>query len=385
MEEMGEYTYTITAKTLKGNKSVSKEYKITAIAPEYVSDYFIKSKIELTEYEEELVFKAQENGAKLSFINPLPLANYSLKFNIPQAYKNFGKFTMTFSDRFVSSEKVTVECVPSGNTSLFYLNGQPVKSDSGFGGKDFSISFNNLSLYNVGYEIGVIQTYDNGEPFVGFSSGFIYVDFEFSQLSGDAGFIIKTLGNHSYFEEDATDISAPILNISSEIKPIIYIGQVIQLPTITAYDVFEGEKSVNVRVLLNGEEVPIVNNSFAVTDFGTYVLRMETTDSTGHRTLSNKNMYCYNQTGPTITVLGKMPTECTLNKRVQLVDAKAVDYYGEEVEVDVFVLKKGGAHVMLDEENGFVPTQETEYVVWYTAKDKDYNTTIIKFTVRCKK
>ncbi len=381
----GEFTYTLTAKTLKGNKSVSKSYTITAIAPEFVSDYFIKNKIDFTEYEEELVFKAQENGATLSFINPLPTMNYTLKFNIPEPYKNFGKLKMTFYDRFAAKERVTVECVPSGKTSLIYLNGQEVKSDSGFGGKDFSFSFKNNALYNVGYEVGKIETYDNGEPFVGFSSDFIYVDFEFSELSGDAGLIIKTLGNHSYFEDDATDISAPILNIGSEIKSIIYIGQIIKLPTITAYDVFEGEKSVSVRVLLNGKDVPIVNNSFAVTDFGTYVLRMETIDSTGHRTFSNKNMYCYNQTGPTLTVLDRVPTEWTVDKRLQLAEAKAVDYFGEEVEVDIFVLKKGGAYVMLDDNNGFTPTEETEYVVWYTAKDKDYNTTIIKFTVRCKK
>lgn len=389
ISEKGEFTYTLTAKTLKGNKSVSQDYTITAIEPEFVSDYFIKNKIGLTEYEEELVFKAQENDATLSFINPLPLTNYTLKFNIPEPYKNFGKLTMTFYDRFASNERVTIECRPNGNTSFIKLNGQDVKTDSGFGGRDFSFSFKNTKLYNAGYEVGEIKTYDNGEAFVGFSSGFIYVDFEFSELNGDAGFIIKTLGNHSYFEDDATDISAPILNIASEIKSIIYIGQIIKIPTITAYDVFEGEKVVKVRVLLNkGDdqiEVPLVNNSFAVTDFGTYVLRLETTDSTGHRTISNKNMYCYNQTGPTITVLGKVPTECKLNESVTIANATAVDYFGEEVEVDIFVLKKGGAYVELDDNNAFTPTQETDYVVWYTAKDKDYNTTIIKFTIRCKK
>ena len=381
VDTAGEFTYTLTAKSVKGNESVSKDYTIQAVETELVSDYFIRNKVAIAG-EEEIVFEAKENGATLAFINPLPVDNFALKFVIPEQYKNFGKLTLTFTDKFAMDERVTIDCTPSGKSAYIHLCNQAVKVDSSFGGSDFALSFRDFSLYNLGNEVAEIRSYDNGAEFVGFSSGYVYVDFSFSEMNGQAGIQLKTLGNHSYFEKDATDISAPMVRIAEEISSIIKIGEMVTLPSITAYDIFDCERDVTVRVLKDGKSIPIVDNAFAVTEFGTYNLRIETTDSTGHKTTMNKNMYCHNQTGPTIIVQDKMATSGKVGERIQIAPAKAVDYFGEDVEVRVFVLKKGGAYVMVDENNGFTPDESTEYVVWYTATDSEFNTTVIKFIVR---
>ena len=385
VEEAGTFTYTLTAKSVKGKESISKDYIIQAVETELVSDYFIRNKVVISG-EEEIIFEAQENGASFAFINPLPVDNFALKFFMPTEYKNFSKLTITFSDRFAVDEKVTIDCTPSGKSSYIHLCGEAVKVDSSFdgalGNSDFALAFKGLSLYNSGDEVGQISSYDNGAEFVGFSSGYVYVEFGFSEMQGKSGIQLKTLGNHSYFEKDATDISAPMVRIAEEFSSIIKIGSIIHLPKITAYDVFDCERAVTVRVLKDGKAIPIVDNAFAVTEFGVYNLRIETTDTTGHKTTMNKNMYCHNQTGPTIIVQDKMETSGKVGERIQIAPAKAVDYFGKEVSVRMFVLKKGGAYVMIDENNGFTPDEKTEYVVWYTATDSDFNTTVIKFIVK---
>ena len=380
VEQEGEFIYRLTAKSIKSDVSIFKEYRIQAIETQLVSDYFVRNKVDIAG-DESIIFEAKENGGTLSFINPLPVESFSMKFFVPEDYKNFSMLTISFADKYVEDERVTIFCTPSGKFAYIHLCNEAIKVDSAFGGSDFSFSFRDLSLYNLGDKVARIAAYDNGEEFTGFSSGYVYVQFTFSEIQGKSGIQMKTLGNHSYFEKEATDISAPIVRLREEIRPIVNIGEIIKLPKVSAYDVFDCERPVTIRVLKDGKELPITDNSFAVTEFGTYILRIETTDRTGHKTMMNKNMYCYNRTGPTILIQEKVKTSGKVGTNIKIPSAIAMDYFGEEVPVRIFVLKKGGAYVMIDENNRFTPDEATEYVIWYTATDDDFNTTVVKFSV----
>lgn len=381
-KEVGDYTYTLTAKSIIGEFATSETYTIKAIETEMVTDYFAKNKVE-TIGEEEVIFVPQEDGASFEFINALPVNTFALKFCIPETHMGFKKLTLNFMDKYAKNEVVTVDCTPNGKKGFMEVCGQKMDVDSAFGGRDYSISFKENSLYNLNRMVAPILHYDNGDEFTGFTSGYIYVRFQFNDVSKDAGVSIKTLGNHSYFEAEATDISAPMVRFEREVQSVLRIGEIVKIPNITAYDVFEGEKEVYIRVLKDGKEIPLLDdNTFMVTEFGVYVLRIETSDTTGHRTTMNKNMYCHNQTGPTILVKDKVVTTGKLNKPIKIAPATAMDYLGNEVTVRTFVLKKGGEYVMVDENNQFTPNESTEYVIWYTATDADFNTTIIKFVVK---
>ena len=378
--EEGSYIYTIKAQAVRGSEYVSKSYSIQAIQAGLVSDYFVKENVEIV-FAENMIFKANQEEAKLSFISDLYVDTFSLNFNIPKEYKNFERLSITFTDKYAMEEQVTVDC----RDGYIDFCGKSIKVNSGFGGLDFALSFKGFTLRNFADELSNISQYDNGNAFRGFSSGCVYMSFTFYGVSGteNAGFEIKSMGNHSYFVSDATDISAPVINIAEEIPSIIKIGEILRLPKITAYDVFEGEKNVKITLLRNGKALPLTkDNTFLINNFGTYVLRLEATDSTNHTTVINKNIYCHNYIAPTITVENEIQSTAKMGEKIQLSWATAVDYFGNEVEVRIFVQKRGGAYVTVNENNQFVAEEETEYIVWYTATDSEYNTAIVKFIIK---
>ncbi len=376
--QAGDYQLTLTAKALKGSASVSKTYDIKAIKTEKVLDYFVYKDVEIVE-DSNVIFKANNNGANIEFINSLPVTNFAFKFNVPEQYSKFTNVEIVLTDRYSLEQSVTINC----RNGYIDLCGNSTVINSRFGGSDFALSLKDNVLKNGADVIGNITNYDNGEAFQGFTSGFVFVELKFNGINGDAGLQIKTIGNHSYFAINATDISAPFVNISEEIPSIIKIGEIFRVPEITAYDVFEGEKEVKISILKNNIAISLSkDNSFLVNDFGTYVLRIETVDTTNHKTIININLYCHNYTGPTITVLDKVPSSGSVGSKITLPEAFAVDYFGNEVEVRVVVLKKGGEFMMINEKNQFTPNEQTEYVVRYTATDSEFNTTTVKFIIK---
>ena len=222
--EEGSYIYTIKAQAVRGSEYVSKSYSIQAIQTELVSDYFVKENVEIVSAEN-MIFKANHEEAKLSFVSDLYVDTFSLNFNVPKEYKNFERLSITFMDKYAMEERVTVDC----RDGYIDFCGKSIKVNSGFGGLDFALSFKGYALKNFADELGVISQYDNGNAFRGFSSGSVYMSITFYGVSGteNAGFEIKSMGNHSYFVSDATDISAPVINIAEEIPSIIKIGELI--------------------------------------------------------------------------------------------------------------------------------------------------------------
>lgn len=384
--EEGDFVVTLKAKALLGESYTQKTYTIKAIKAEKIEEYFFLDGVK-TSYltEKSIIFEYQNENGLVSFINALPVNNFKFRFKIPSGYDNFTSLDLILVDSRNPEEQVTINCRPNGKYSGYItMCGEEISVRSSFDySMPFSISLKNGNmLYNLNLPVRTISRYDSGKSFRGFGSEYVYLTVRFNGVTGSAAIQPEELCNHTNFLMNEYDNSAPTINIKSTIVSHVKIGDVIGIPEVEAYDVFEGKCDVILNVFKENKRVSLTKDgkSFVITEYGVYTLRITSSDSKGNNVTISHNIYCENMAPPVIELLGEMPETGAVGKEIKLPSAKAYDYNKKDLEVKVFVFKSGGTNVKVAD-NTFVPTQKGIYTVYYYTYDANFNPCILKFTI----
>ena len=397
----GENILKLEVRAHKGTGVISKEFSINVIDARYVRDYFVTDNMTVINQDNVIRFRSDSTSkaGSISFINPLMADNFEIRFtnNSPDTVENAGDAyqaveyaELVLTDKDDITQSITVRMEGSTRyTGKIIFEGKSYEVKSSFDvSKPFSLSFNNGSLYNLGEKLAQVTEYDNGEPFDGFTEGYVFAKLIVKTTRNDAVIQIRSLCQHSNFNYAATDNSRPIVKIMGELVTSVNIGDVVNVPEFRLFDVFSGKCEATTTVKYNDEVIVSHNGpiQFTATNHGVYVLQAFGQDASGNSIAYPVNIYCNNLTKPTISMSGSVQEWGKVGEEIILPGATALNSAGEAIEVHVLVTNPSGSAVNTTDnaDNSgvtFTPDRPGKYVEYYHAYDSDFNAQWLKFAI----
>jgi hypothetical protein len=242
-------------------------------------------------------------------------------------------------------------------------------------------SFSGDKVLFDGLRLGVIEQFDNGKPFTGFGSGYIYMRVYFEDVVGQSSIRMLRLCNQSSFRMDSADNSGPIIE-KPAVPYSVYLGNVYSFEKMYAYDIFTGLTDVMISVEYGGEILFRSKDAFKFSfdQYGKYTVNFEAKDGNNKRGFISHEITCFKMSKPTITIHGDLDTEVNAGEKVTLPNASAVDVSGEVLPVNVYVREHTGTYLIL-EGDSFVAERGKQYVVYFYACDSDFNPSIVEYRI----
>ena len=386
-----------------------KTFILNAVLPDdsekFLEKYFVSTdgSVKIDVEDEYTVFEtngssATDGFAEVSFINPLGMSENHIEFVILQ--NNFTKLNIYLTDSEDASKhlKFTVAKSSSvGSTSIFTLNDgyEKIIAGSFYEGQTrlpITIKMRNGKIYD--YEdtlLAAVDTYLSGKLFDGFSSGRVYLSFEFEGVTGESSIGLRKLWNQS-FGATYGDYISPIISVGSMDGKVL-LGDVITLPEISAFDVLDPTLTLRLSVKcgsvylkdLDGHELngvimqPNKQYSFVADQFGKYEIQIETTDSSRNIYNYSKVFYVDGTVDPTLMINGNVKSSYKVGEKITVPTAAAADYRGNELRVYIYIVDISGRyHILAD---GYVFAEAGKYTVVYYAYDEFGNYAMQQFII----
>ena len=332
-----------------------------------------------------VTYTTNTNGTTLEFINRLQAVEFSLSFLGSAASHAFTGIHITLTDTLNAQESVRFSFEKSGGGTVFSVNGGLRFA------VDASLEGANRTSFLVNYDAATktvtpsnnltvsVDTYENGAPFEGFTTGYVYLSIRFDGVSGPSAILFQSLNNHR-LRNDTYDRYAPGIVVSA-VPGDRNKDDVVVLPAAVVADVVDASVTSGLTVKgpdgnpITAEDGTLLQNadltkeySFVLRTLGRYTISYTASDSTG-----NKNSYSYtiaavDQTPPQITIQNAVRSG-KVGARIAVASVTVTDNATEKCEVVVFVEGPSGSFELV-KDGYFVPRTPGEYRVHYMAIDE---------------
>lgn len=259
----------------------------------------------------------------------------------------------------------TVE--PSGNFSIVY---------------DYE---NKRFVDSYGYSLGNITECDNGKPFEGFKSGFVYASFSVSGATENQVVLLQIA--NQLINDTSYDFIQPAITVNGYVSGNYSMGSTVTLPSATAYDVLSVCGKVKVTVTC-GKDTILYNkdaseeNSFVIEKYGVYqiVYSVEAEDMGGVAKVT-RFVYCYDTVKPELEFNGTLPSSVKSGTTVKLPSYTIRDNGDiSKASVVIYVCSPDGVMHTVDGGNVKL-TGVGEYIVYYQVTDENGNLRVYTFKV----
>ncbi len=334
-----------------------------------------------------LTFKSSSDYVEFS--NPLSVENLSLTF---ATYKSLAtNVLISMTDMYKPQEKISFNLTESS----MYINS--VKKDivAFFDGSENSLIVEN-NIVSIGGKDFTIDTYENGEAFNGFSSGFVYLTLSLSGIKGDSATLTASYLNDNFFYQSEDKIKPNIIFLSVY-NSVRSIGDTLVTPKVKGVDVIDGMLDCFVTVTYKNKAVKDVNGitvenlpaeqsyNINLDKYGSYKIVYKTVDYSNKSTTVTRFVTVIDEVRPEINLKGSVPTSGTVNSSVKLPSATATDNvsYQEDMEVYIVVISPNQVYTHV-ENNNFVPDSKGRWTVRYYVFDDAGNMSYKDFTVNVK-
>lgn len=381
-----------------------KSFEVTVIEPFQqgllkMDRLFLKEGIESAVSDSSgITFKTRENGAKLTFVNPIVASNVNFELSVPANANNFASFTITVKDSEnsdISVELTVFKGAPNQQTSEFSVN-NGIKTDisSNFFGStvnNFGLKYDMTTLSiidnNTAAAVAKIETCKNGEVFEGFPSGKVFFDITFNGVEDVSAIKVINVGNQK-INDIELDFISPSMFITQEINPNANLGETVIIPAAVAADIVAGN-NVEAKVTVTAPDKTVIYRDEDITEpltlkveqFGEYNITYIVSDPAGN---SSRRSYVFNVKNdviPELKIDGKVSSSAKLGKAVTLPGATVTNMDAGQVKIYIFYISPND-EMRLITDNKFIPEMEGEYTIRYYAVDDFFNSTTVDFTVR---
>ena len=350
----------------------------------FLSKFFVSEHTEIEAKNDAIYFTALDGeNASYSFIKAINEKYLALGFKRNDA-KSFTTTKITLRDIHKASAVVTLTFTNTEKGLTCSINGGKASTanydSAGKFGFTYDATTGNI-LDVLGMKIGTVATYTNGETFVGFPSGAVYLDFE---TSGSVGL---TLISNQTFNNYIRDAITPRITVNGSFTGSYVPGERIVLPAASAYDVLSaiGEIKLTIRTE-EGETLLSAaadrENVFIPENYGTYAVVYSVTDSSGNKISVSTSLIVIDDVKPTLTFDGEIPETAVWGSTLQLPTYVANDN-GDltKVTVKVYVCAPDGIMTLV--KDGKVTfTRKGEYTIYYFVVDENNNPTNYTFNVQ---
>ncbi len=341
-----------------------------------------------------------------AFANKLH-ASFSVSLASLENYVNFESVTVKLTDANNPKECITLQTANDKNTkTTLQLNGGMTFSVNG-SWKDFekgiAFYFDNKTCVledTDGAAITTVSTTASGEPFTGFSSGFVNVEVQVNGASSTSAVTVVNLNGHGMAIGSEYDSILPYVVPAKEFPVKNAQGEKLIIPKALGYDVVDPNVFAGITVYLPDGEIAKTTdgvNLFEVeanTDFeilleqiGEYTIQYYAEDVNG-------NSYDYGYytavvldiVAPEISVPNMMKLEVAVGEELTVPNVVCSDNVTaeEDIAVWVSVICPHGEHVWLKVGDKFKFDQTGVYYVRYTVMDENHNIATVEQTVSCK-
>ncbi len=303
--------------------------------------------------------------------------------------KGFDSFKLTMKDSADPSLTLTVSVENVQSVYWARIAGGARTAFTVEPNGNFSIVYdyeNKRFVDSYGYSLGKITTCDNGKPFEGFKSGFVYASFEVAGATENQVVLLQIA--NQIINDTSYDFIQPVITVNGYVSGNYAMGATVNLPSATAYDVLSACGKVKVTVTC-GRETVIRNKdaseplSFVIDQYGVYqIVYSAEADDMGGLAKVTRFVYCYDTVKPELEFDGTIPSSVKSGTVVKLPSYTIVDNGDiSRASVTIYVCAPDG--VMRKVDGGNVKlTGAGEYIVYYQVTDENGNLKVYTFKVR---
>ena len=248
----------------------------------------------------------------INFIKSISSNDLSLSFALDGETKfNYESFNIKVRDKYDSSKTLTIRVVPSGGELKLYVPFDDV-------GKKLDCDANNqFELYYRAYykslidrnykDICIINYFDNGEPFTGFSKE-VYVSFGFSNPSDLAKVSLIFINNQSFKSSIVKDNAGPQIVTDSNLNWANELGSEITISEASAFDVLSYVDYLYVSMTdSNGNKIldkadASIDHKVVLNEYGSYRIEYDAKDGNGRTSNRSFTICCVENEKPQLIV-----------------------------------------------------------------------------------
>lgn len=370
------------------------------------SKLFVEDGVTLTTGISSSVIKAEKDGS-LGFINALGANGLTMRFQGVVGASKFGQFSITLTDSENGEQSVTFYYINGNDTSYFKVNSlqsTAYKVAQTFVGGDF-FAFNFDSVNGVKYDrtngsYAKVDTYKNGHPFKGFTSGRVYVEFGLEAVYGVSEVELLQLGGQ-IISSQQKDRVEPGIAIEGEYLGYVAFGGKIRIPKAIITDVVDPYVQGSVTVSAPKDEkgdrkiVKTVDGIYlkdmnvdrdyfvTATQYGTYLIKFTARDFSGNELDFSYLVNVVDEQAPEIAV-EEITKSYKIGDTIAVPKATVTDNVDKDLTLTVYVYSASLTMWQLDEgEKSFKVKQAGEYRIVYVAVDSagNYGIKTLVFTV----
>lgn len=341
-------------------------------------------------------YTTSTEGTTLEFVNSLQAVDFNLSFLVDGANHAFTGIHVTLTDALNSAESVRFSFEKISGRTMFSVNGGiRYGIDASFEGATRTSFLVNYSAATKSVQAAnnltvSVQTYENGQPFKGFSSDFVYLQVEYTGVSGSSAIIFQNLNKHR-LGNATTDRYAPDILVTAT-PGNRNKGDVVSLSAAVVADVIDAAVTRSLTVTgPNGQPVtaldgtllkdadPTKDYQFVLSAYGGYLISYTASDSTGNKSSYSYNIAAVDETPPVITIISPV-TSGKVGEQIAIAAVEVTDDVTANCEVVVFVEGSNGSYELITD-GYFIPKAAGEYRVRYLAMDEAGCCAVASYTV----
>ena len=374
-----------------------------------ISDYFAKTNVAFTANSKQQTATVIDANkpASFAFAKPLSVQPLDIQLKVEKETNAFSRLRITLTDSIDLNRKLVLEVSKNNQKSHLSVNGgAPVLIVGSFYGNDaelgsgynIRIAFRNstMQILDASNKTVLGVTEDAlGNAFNGFPSKMVYVDFEFLEVDAEGTASVSLLKiNNQPLSDIKVDTIKPEIIVNGSYGGTAKINDVMELPTVSGYDVLSEIKSVSVSVtnadgkpvksvdgiLLDGNNDASRTYQVQLTEFGTYKVVYKVVDTNNNTaTTLAKLIYVSKIEAVQYTFNGTVASKGKVNKAFEL---PTVQFASETSRFNVIIIGPNSAQESLPIENGklsFIPKKKGKYTARYFIYDEYYNYELIDY------
>lgn len=358
-----------------------------------IANYFVGLNITGTEATPEYTKFAFSSDASLIFSRPLLASGLKTVFNVDPDFNNYDTIRVTLVDSENAAEVITftiTKKTDKDQNSSFALNGGITKNTRGsfFGNSSdsfvYTYSATTRSIADAsGYAIDNVTTTANGSAFSGFSSGKVYIRFDFEGVTGESKFMLNSLSGQA-IGNATTDRVAPSVALRRGVAGIHELGSVIDLAGVMATDVLSEIASATVTVTCGDQTILAECSAFeahqiTLSSYGRYFVTYKVKDTAGRTYTEEEILYVRSNNPTAVAADADIPGTASVGDKLTLPTATVTGGAGEKAYY-ILVMTPDSRLYRL-EGNELVLDQAGTWVIRYFAYDAYFNCSYIDYTV----
>ncbi len=408
----GDFTVKYTA-TVKGKEGVTNEVSYPVKSVEsvndatYYSNFFIfgdKNEDGANDFSYNITntgaqLKTSVSGAKIQFINYMPVQLLGVKFTVPDTNDCVDRVNVYITDSQNKSQSIKLSVVKVENNGIYYsmfaINDQIISTISGSWNTNEKIPFSLVYQFKDysfvdanGKNIGTVKNYSNGQAFEGFASDMVYVEMEMIlSSSNSATILLQEITGQAFTSKYNKDNGRPQLVVLEDVptNTFVSIGDKFFVPKAFAFDLLSDIEEFSCQIITPSGKIAVdkFDGTFSAVaeETGIYIIQYTVKDSCGNKlpTQSGEFYIIVSENNPPVVTIDGAKTEYKVGDTFNIPSISVTDDTTKEPTVITYLQDPN--YKVVTSLDGYKFERAGRYILTVYATDEYSNYTIMQVEI----